>query len=84
MTATHTANLGQALATEIAWLGHSSEARIADLLAELGITAPAAEVIALALEAGLLREVPRLGGYTASRKTNARVFGQRFAEWMAA
>jgi hypothetical protein len=39
-------------------------------------------VLAFAVEAGLLRH--SVVGYTASRKTNAKVFGRRFAEWMVA
>ena len=83
--ATTTASLtaaGEFVATEIAWWGCCSERLVADKLAKAGYDVAAADVLAFAVEAGLVRQ--SVIGYTPSRKTNAKVFGRRFAEWMAA
>lgn len=81
---TTTAQAGEFIATEIAWNGSASESWIADKLASAGFAVDAAKVAAFAVEAGLLRPIPRLGGYSVSRKVNARVFGRKFADWVAA
>ena len=41
--------------------------------------ASVATAIDAAIELGLLREVPRLGGFTATRKVKAELFGDRYA-----
>lgn len=79
-----TAHAATVLATEIAWNGSASDEWIADIVTRLGLDADAAAVTAYAVEAGLLRPIPRLGGYTVSRKVNADVFGSKFAEWWSA
>ena len=58
-------------AAKVAWYGHQSGRGVA----------PA--VIAEAIELGLIREVPRLGGYTATKAGNAAEFGAEFAEFAA-
>ena len=84
MTPTTAAQAGTYIATEVAWHGPASEAWVASRLASAGFDIDAATVIAFAVESGLLRPIPRLGGYTVSRKVNAEVFGETFAEWCAA
>lgn len=59
--------LAREFATEAAWVGHLSEARAA--------AKASPEVIARAIELGLVTTVPRLGGYTASRKVTAKALG---------
>ncbi len=76
------AQAGEFVATEIAWWGCCSEALVADKLAKAGHNVAAADVLAFAVEAGLVRQ--SVIGYSASRKTNAKVFGRKFADWMAA
>lgn len=61
----------RAWAAKVAWYGHQS-----------GRDVPAATV-AGALALGLVREVPRLGGYVATKAGNAVEFGSEFAEAMA-
>jgi hypothetical protein len=83
--ATNTASIAQAgefVATEIAWWGCCSEALVADKLVNAGFDIEASTVLAFAVESGLVRH--SVVGYTPSRKTNAKVFGRRFAEWVAA
>lgn len=75
---------GEFIATEIAWNGSASLAWVERKLAEGGFEVAAADVVAFAVETGLLREIPRLGGFTVAKRVNARVFGQAFAEWVAA
>jgi hypothetical protein len=55
-------------AAQVAWHGHQT-----------GRGVPA-EVIAEALALGLIAEVPRLGGYVATKAANAATFGEAFAE----
>lgn len=83
-TTSTTAQAGEFIATEIAWNGSASEGWIAAKLADGGYNVDAAQVAAFAVNAGLLRPIPRLGGYTVSRKVNARIFGDKFAKWVAA
>lgn len=78
------AQAAEFIATEVAWNGSASDGWIAAKLAEGGFTVDAAEVAAFAVEAGLLRPIPRLGGYSVTRKVNASTFGRKFAEWVAA
>ena len=83
--ATKTSTAAQAaefIATEIAWNGAASDAWIAAKLAAGGHEADATQVAAFAVEAGLLKPIPRLGGYVVSRKVTARTFGEKFARWM--
>jgi len=75
---------GEFIATEIAWNGSASEGWIAAKLAGAGFAVEAAAVVAFAIEAGLLRPIPRLGGYAVNRRVNARVFGEEFAAWVVA
>jgi len=82
MTATTARDAAEHLATEIAWNGAASPAWIARKLA--GFDVDPAAVTEFAVQFGLLSEIPRLGGYTVTRKVNARVFGEAFAEWVAA
>ena len=84
LTATTAAQAAEFIATEVAWNGSASDGWIAAKLAEGGYAVEAAEVVAFAVEAGLLRPIPRLGGYSVTRKVNARTFGRKFAEWVAA
>jgi hypothetical protein len=79
-----TAQAAEFIATEIAWNGSASESWIASKLAEGGHPVDAQAVATFAVEAGLLKPIPRLGGFTVARKVNARVFGDKFAKWMAA
>lgn len=83
LTTSTTAQAGEFIATEIAWNGSASDGWIAAKLAGAGFDTDAKSVAAFAVESGLLRPIPRLGGYTASRKVNARTFGDKFAAWMA-
>lgn len=73
---------GEFIATELAWNGSASDAWIARKLE--GHDVDPQQVVTYALQVGLLKPIPRLGGYTVTRKVNARVFGERFAEWVAA
>lgn len=73
---------GEFVATEIAWWGCCSERLVADKLAKAGHDVTAADVLTFAVETGMVRQ--SVIGYTASRKTNAKVFGRKFADWMAA
>jgi hypothetical protein len=82
MTNTHAA-AAEFVATEIAWWGCCSEALVAAKLAKAGYAVAAADVLAFAVESGLVRFTPVIG-YTPSRKTNAKVFGRKFADWMVA
>jgi hypothetical protein len=58
-------------AAKVAWHGHQSGRGVAP------------DVIAEAIALGLIREVPRLGGYTATKAANAAEFGDKFADWAA-
>jgi hypothetical protein len=78
------AQAAEFIATEVAWNGSASDGWIAAKLAEGGFEVDANAVAAFAVEAGLLRPIPRLGGYSVTRKVNARTFGRKFAEWVAA
>lgn len=71
------------VATDIAWNGSASDAWIAQRIAREGLPLDAADVIRFALSEGLIRPIPRIGGYTATRKVNADTFGERYAEWVA-
>lgn len=81
---TTTAQAGEFIATEIAWNGSVSDGWIASKLANAGYVVDAVQVAAYAVEAGLLRPIPKLGGYVVSRKVNARIFGEKFAKWVMA
>ena len=70
------------IATELAWNGSASDRWIAERLA--GRPVDPQQVTEFAVREGLLRPIPRLGGYVVGRKVNARVFGAKFAEWVAA
>ncbi len=71
-----------AVAQEVAWRGHTSslETLSSDLERHGRPVADVAEAVAEAIASGLLRQVPRLGGWTATRATNTRIFGRAFAE----
>lgn len=84
MASSTTAQAAEFLATEVAWNGSASEAWVAAKLAEGGHSVDAAKVVAFAVAEGLLKPIPRLGGFTVGRKVNARIFGEKFAEWVAA
>lgn len=71
---------GEFVATEVAWWGCCSEALVAEKLAAAGYDVSAADVLAFAVEVGLVKQSPV--GYCASHKTNAKVFGQKFADWV--
>lgn len=75
------AQAGEFVATEIAWWGCCSERLVADKLAAAGYAINAADVLAFAVESGLVKS--SVMGFTASRRTNAKVFGRKFADWMA-
>ena len=87
MTATNTTPAAQTaefdhvmverIANRIAFHGHQTEGT---LVAKLG--EGAVDAIQVALDLGLIKEVPRLGGYVAAKKTNAKVFGKGFADFM--
>jgi hypothetical protein len=81
---TTTAHAAEFVATEVAWNGSASESWIAARVASAGLAIDVAAVVAYAVEVGLLRPIPRLGGFTVGCKVNARVFGEGFAEWIAA
>jgi hypothetical protein len=81
-TTASVAQAGEFVATEIAWWGCCSERLVADKLTAAGFAVDAATVLAFAVESGLVKR--SVMGFTASRKTNAKVFGRRFAEWVAA
>lgn len=67
-----------AVAAHVVWAGHQGRDSI---LTAVGCDAAA---IDRAVELGLIAEVPRLGGYTATRTTRARTFGRGFADaWEA-
>ena len=83
-TSTTQAQAAEFIATEVAWNGSASEGWIASKLAEGGFAVDAKSVATFAVESGLLRPIPRLGGFTVARKVNARVFGDKFAKWVAA
>jgi hypothetical protein len=73
------------IATELAWNGSASDEWIAARLIMGGFPdVSPRQVTAYAVEAGLLRPIPRLGGYTVAKRVNARVFGEQFAEWVTA
>ena len=63
------------VAHHVEWYGHPSRAAI---VRKFGADADAA--IDAAIASGLLLEVPRLGGFTATRKVKAELFGERYAE----
>ena len=63
------------VAHHVEWYGHQSRAAI---VRKFGADANAA--IDAAVAAGLLAETPRLGGFTATRKVKAELFGDRYAE----
>ena len=63
-----------AVAAHVVWAGHQ---RRDSILAAVGCDDAA---IDRAVELGLITEVPRLGGFTATRTTRARSFGRRFAD----
>lgn len=71
------------VAREVAWSGHQSDAGIVRTLGKLGIDADATAVADEAVSRGLLNRVPRIGGYVAGRKVNAREFGSEFASFIA-
>lgn len=75
-------NLARSLANAVAWRGHMTDRSVAEFIAETHPHADSAYVIARAVALGLVREVPRLGGYTATRETDARVFGDEFADFV--
>lgn len=84
MAALVTAQAAEFIATEIAWNGSASDGWIADKLASAGHTLDAQAVASFAVEVGLLKPIPRLGGYSVARKVNARIFGEKFAKWVTA
>jgi hypothetical protein len=74
-------NLASALSRQVAWLGHITDASAAAWLAETHPREDCAYIIARAIALGLIREVPRLGGYVATRAGNEREFGRLFADF---
>lgn len=80
---TTTAQAGEFIATEIAWNGSASDEWIAAKLADGGYDVAVTDVTDFAVASGLLRPIPRLGGYSVTRKVNARTFGDKFAAWVA-
>ena len=85
MTATlsTTSAAAEFIATEIAWNGAASDQWIAAKLVAGSHDVDAAHVTAFAVEAGLLKPIPRMtGAYVVSRKVTARTFGEKFARWM--
>ena len=84
MASTTTAQAAEFIATEVAWNGSASVSWIAAKLAAGGYSVDAAKVAEFAVVAGLLRPIPRLGGYSVTKRVNARTFGRKFAEWVAA
>jgi hypothetical protein len=79
---TTTAQAGEFIATEIAWWGCCSERLVSEKLAAAGFAVEASDVLAFAVQAGLVKQSPI--GYTPTKRVNARVFGRKFAEWVAA
>lgn len=74
-----------AFVTEIAWQGHMTSKGAAALGAKVGIAPEDVDqIIKIALEAGSLEEVPRIGGYVASKRINAQIFGEKYAEYASA
>lgn len=73
-------------ARQVAYFGHVKGVdHVARLAARAGLAdAEPAGILAAAVAAGMLVEVPRIGGYVASKRTNAAVFGRAYAEWVAA
>lgn len=67
--------MAERIAETIAFHGHQTEG---SLVEKYG--ADAVDAIQVALAHGLIREVPRLGGYVAAKKTNAKTFGRSFAD----
>ena len=65
------------IATEVAYRGHVSTAV---LVARFGVTV---EAVQAAADAGLIRPVPRIGGWVPTQATNGRVFGRAYAEAVA-
>lgn len=80
MTATSTSTAAEFLALELAWNGSASDSWIASKLDVFDVDPK--QVTEFAVESGLLRPIPRLGGYTVTRKVNAKVFGETFAQWV--
>lgn len=74
--------LAKSVAREVAWRGHMTDASIAAYVAETHPREDAAYVVSCAVSAGLIREVPRLGGYVATRAGDTAVFGPEFAEFV--
>ena len=62
------------IAHHVEWCGHQSRACI---VRKFG--ADADDAIDAAVELGLLQVTPRLGGFTATRKVKAELFGDRYA-----
>lgn len=83
-TGTVTVNdrLARALADAVAWRGHMTDKSAVAFVAETHPRADGSYVIARAIALELVREVPRMGGYVATRKTDARVFGDAFADFV--
>lgn len=77
-----TATAAQFIAEAIAWNGSASDGWIADKLAAAGHAVDPAKVAEFAVAQGLLKPIPRLGGYVAGRKVDAALFGRKFAEFM--
>ena len=83
LSTTSTAAAAEFIATEIAWNGAASDKWIAAKLVADGHEVDAALVTSFAIEAGLLKPIPRMtGAYVVSRKVTARTFGEKFARWM--
>jgi hypothetical protein len=76
------ARAAEYIAVEIAWQGSASDAWIASKLAAGGFDVDAAQLAAFGVEAGLLKPIPRMGGYVVTRRVNARVFGASFVRWL--
>lgn len=82
-TTTSTAAAAEFIATEVAWNGSATDKWIAAKLVAGGHDVDATQVAAFAVEAGLLKPIPRMtGAYVVSRKVTARTFGEKFARWM--
>ena len=82
-TSSSTTAAGEFIAIELAWNGSATDAWIANKLASAGFNVDPTQVTAFAVQTGLLRPIPRLGGYTVTHKVNARTFGVKFANWVA-
>jgi len=63
------------VAHHVEWFGHQGRAAI---VRKFGADADVA--IDAAVELGLLQATPRLGGFTATRKVKAELFGERYAD----